>query len=122
MSAYSDFTEFERVTRGTDTLAVETWMAPPTRITEARLKGEGIQDMLEKRGVRFEVSGCSLCMGNQERVSGERNVLTTSTRNFKGRIGDAASVYLVSSLLAATAARLGRFPTVSEYFEAVKNG
>ena len=74
------------------------------------------------RGVRVEVAGCSLCMGNQERVRGKRNVLTTSTRNFKARMGDEASVYLVSAELEAVAAKTGAFPDVETYFKAVNNG
>ena len=76
---------------------------------------------MREKGVRVEVSGCSLCMGNQERVKGEKNVLTTSTRNFKGRMGDAASVWLVSAALEAAAAVEGAFPSVEAYFKAVKN-
>ena len=60
-------------------------------------------------------------MGNQERVAGAKNVLTTSTRNFKGRMGDDASVYLVSAELEAVAVLRGAFPTKEEYFKAVND-
>lgn len=86
------------------------------------LETSGVLKALADRGARLEISGCSLCMGNQERVKGKKNVLTTSTRNFKARMGDEASVYLVSAQLEAVAAVLKRFPTVEEYFKAVKNG
>ena len=77
---------------------------------------------MKEKGVRLEVSGCSLCMGNQERVQGVKNVVTTSTRNFKGRMGDEASVYLASAELEAVCALSGRFPSVEEYMKALKNG
>ncbi|MBR4126173.1 MAG: bifunctional aconitate hydratase 2/2-methylisocitrate dehydratase [Alphaproteobacteria bacterium] len=120
MSGKKDFEAFERITRGTDRLAVETWATPPTRLIEAELAD--VLSALRMRGVRVEVAGCSLCMGNQERVRGKRNVLTTSTRNFKARMGDEASVYLVSAELEAVAAKTGAFPDVETYFKAVNNG
>ncbi|MBO4520608.1 MAG: bifunctional aconitate hydratase 2/2-methylisocitrate dehydratase [Alphaproteobacteria bacterium] len=120
MSGKKDFEAFERLTRGAEKLAVETWAAPPTRLIEAELKD--VLGALKKRGVRVEIPGCSLCMGNQERVQGKRNVLTTSTRNFKARMGDEASVYLVSAELEAVAAKTGVFPDVETYFKAVNNG
>ena len=123
MSGEKDFAAFERITRGFEKLAVETWIAPPTRLIERDLERAQVLQALSDRGARIEISGCSLCMGNQERVKGERNVLTTSTRNFKGRMGDEASVYLVSAQLAAVAAVGGAFPTVDEYFRmAAENG
>lgn len=122
MSGERDFISFEHITRPAAKLAVETWMAPPTRMTGMKLEQKGVFKALADRGARIEVSGCSLCMGNQERVQGAKNVLTTSTRNFKARMGDEASVYLVSAELAAAAALSGRFPAAEEYFKAVKNG
>lgn len=122
MSGEKDFVSFERITRPAAKLAVETWMAPPTRMTGLKLERGGVFKALSERGARIEVSGCSLCMGNQERVQGKKNVLTTSTRNFKARMGDEASVYLVSAELEAAAALSGCFPAVDEYFKAVKNG
>lgn len=120
MSGKKDFEAFESLTRGTEKLACEVWATPPTRLIEAALSN--VLNALKERGVRVEVSGCSLCMGNQERVQGARNVLTTSTRNFKARMGDEASVYLVSAELEAVAAKIGAFPSVEAYFEAIKNG
>lgn len=122
MSGEKDFEAFERLTRGDDRLSVETWIAAPTRMIARDLETAGVLKALADRGARIEVAGCSLCMGNQERVKGKKNVLTTSTRNFKARMGDEASVYLVSAQLEAVAAVLGRFPSVEEYFKAVKNG
>lgn len=120
MSGERDFERFEQIVHD-KTLACEVWAAVPTRLIQARLENREILRALREKGVRVEVSGCSLCMGNQERVKGEKNVLTTSTRNFKGRMGDAASVWLVSAELEAAAAVEGAFPSVESYFKAVKN-
>lgn len=121
MSGEKDFMAFERILSANETIAAEVWAAVPTRVKEADLKAKGILKSLAQKGVRLEVSGCSLCMGNQERIQGKKNVVTTSTRNFKARMGDEASVWLASAELEAVCAVSGRFPTVDEYMKAVKN-
>ncbi|HAG20684.1 MAG TPA: aconitate hydratase B, partial [Pseudomonas sp.] len=65
--------------------------------------------------------GCSLCMGNQARVQTGSTVVSTSTRNFPNRLGDATNVYLASAELAAVASIIGKLPTVAEYMEYAKN-
>jgi len=42
--------------------------------------------------------------------------MSTSTRNFDDRLGDATRVYLGSAVLAAIAALRGKLPTPEEYF------
>ena len=103
---------------------VRLWTAPPTRMDRAELTEEGLLSILGKAGARVEIPGCSLCMGNQARVRNNAVVISTSTRNFPNRLGDGADCFLGSAELAAVTARLGRLPTVDEYFEksAVLNG
>lgn len=96
------------------------WMAPPTRMDQAKLREEGLYAVLAKAGARLEIPGCSLCMGNQARVNDNAKVISTSTRNFPNRLGKGAQVYLGSAVLSAVTATLGRLPSVEEYFEAVK--
>lgn len=99
---------------------VRLWMAPPTRMDQAELKREGAFSVFGRAGARIEVPGCSLCMGNQARVRDNAVVLSTSTRNFKNRLGRGAQVYLGSAELACVSAMLGRLPKLNEYFDAVK--
>ena len=68
----------------------------------------------------MEIPGCSLCMGNQARVRDNATVVSTSTRNFPNRLGKGANVFLASAELAAVCAKLGRMPSVEEYFEELK--
>ena len=98
---------------------VRLWLAPPTRMDQEKLKAEGCFAAFAKAGARIEVAGCSLCMGNQARVRDNAVVLSTSTRNFKNRLGTGAQVYLGSAELTAVSACLGRLPTVEEYFAAL---
>ena len=97
------------------------WIAPPTRMDEHQLKEEGYYNIFGAAGARLELPGCSLCMGNQARVKPGATVVSTSTRNFPNRLGKDANVYLSSAELAAIAALLGRFPTVNEYMEYMRD-
>lgn len=102
-------------------LKTRLWMSPPTKMDQAQLMEEGYFNTYEAAGVRTEMPGCSLCMGNQARVEAKSTVLSTSTRNFPNRLGDGANVYLTSAELAAVGAVLGKLPSPQEYMEYAKD-
>jgi aconitate hydratase 2/2-methylisocitrate dehydratase len=97
--------------------AAKLWVSPPTKMDEKVLIEEGYFSIFEAAGVRIEIPGCSLCMGNQARVAPKATVLSTSTRNFPNRLGTGANVFLSSAEVATVAAMLGRIPTKEEYME-----
>ncbi len=99
---------------------VRTWICPPTRMDQAKLKDEAYFSVYSAFGARIEIAGCSLCMGNQARVPAGVNMFSTSTRNFDDRIGDGAKVFLGSAELGAVAATMGKLPTVAEFMAAYK--
>ncbi len=90
--------------------AVRTWLCPPTRMDQERLREEAYFSAFALIGARIEIPGCSLCMGNQARVPDGATVFSTSTRNFDDRMGKGAKVFLGSAELGAVAAGLGRLP------------
>ncbi|MCD6556858.1 MAG: bifunctional aconitate hydratase 2/2-methylisocitrate dehydratase, partial [Bacteroidales bacterium] len=96
---------------------VRTYIVPPTRMDQAKLKSEGECSKFNKMGARIELPGCSICMGNQLRVPDGVTVFSTSTRNFDNRMGKGAQVYLGSAEMAAIVSGLNRIPTPEEYFE-----
>lgn len=98
---------------------VRLWLAPPTRMDRKELSDEGYFNIFGRTGARIEISGCSLCMGNQARVQDNATVVSTSTRNFPNRLGQGANVYLASAELAAVAAILGKLPSPDEYLSKV---
>lgn len=98
-------------------LSTRMWMSPPTKMDRAQLMDEGYYNIYGRAGVRTEMPGCSLCMGNQARVAPNSTVLSTSTRNFPNRLGDGADVFLTSAELASVGAILGKLPTAAEYME-----
>ena len=102
-------------------LKTRFWMSPPTKMDKAQLEQEGYYNIYHDNGVRTEIPGCSLCMGNQARVEPGATVLSTSTRNFPNRLGDGANVYLCSAELASVGAILGKIPTMTEYMQFANN-
>ncbi|WP_020676450.1 bifunctional aconitate hydratase 2/2-methylisocitrate dehydratase [Geopsychrobacter electrodiphilus] len=99
---------------------VRTWICPPTRMDQAKLKEEAVFSVFSAMGARIEIAGCSLCMGNQARVPDGVNMFSTSTRNFDDRIGNGAKVYLGSAELGAVTSTLGKLPTPAEYMTVFK--
>src|SRR5690606_1801438 len=77
-----------------DVVPTRLWVAPPTKMDERQLMEEGYYSMYAQAGARTEMPGCSLCMGNQARVTPESTVVSTSTRNFPNRLGKGANVFL----------------------------
>jgi aconitate hydratase 2/2-methylisocitrate dehydratase len=94
-----------------------TFIAPPTRMDQSKLKEEGLFSVFNQIGARIEVPGCSLCMGNQLRVADGDFVYSTSTRNFDNRMGNKAQVFLGSAELGAVVSLMSKLPTPAEYFE-----
>ncbi|MGK0499126.1 MAG: aconitate hydratase 2/2-methylisocitrate dehydratase [Oceanicoccus sp.] len=103
-----------------EALKTRFWVVPPTKMDEHMLMEEGYYNIFGRNGVRTEMPGCSLCMGNQARVAAGSTVLSTSTRNFPNRLGDGANVYLASAELAAVGGILGKLPTPAEYLKYAK--
>ncbi len=99
---------------------VRTWVCPPTRMDQAKLKEEAVFSVFSAMGARLEIAGCSLCMGNQARVPDGVNMFSTSTRNFDDRIGNGAQVYLGSAELGAVISTMGKLPTPAEYLAVYK--
>jgi aconitate hydratase 2/2-methylisocitrate dehydratase len=97
--------------------AVRTYVCPPTRMDQAKLKDEALFAVFNQVNARVEVPGCSLCMGNQQRVPEGVTAFSTSTRNFDNRMGTGAQVYLGSGELGAVVALKGKLPSPNEYFE-----
>ncbi|MGD0946101.1 MAG: bifunctional aconitate hydratase 2/2-methylisocitrate dehydratase [Candidatus Binatia bacterium] len=95
--------------------ATRTYICPPTRMDQAKLKSEAYFALFNAIGARIETPGCSLCMGNQLRVPAGVTVFSTSTRNFDNRMGDGAKVFLGSAELGAVTAILGKLPTPAQY-------
>ena len=119
MTNIGHYRALAEILRGEGQIPTRLWVAPPTKMDQAKLREEGYYSLLGANGARIEISGCSLCMGNQARVRDNAVVFSTSTRNFDNRMGMGAEVYLGSAELAAVCALLGRLPNKDEYLNLV---
>ena len=117
MTNIGHFRAAGKLLSGASDLPSKLWISPPTKMDKHQLIEEGYYEIFEKAGVRLEMPGCSLCMGNQARVEAKSTVVSTSTRNFPNRLGDGAFVYLASAEVAAICSILGRIPSPDEYHE-----
>lgn len=106
--------------KGEGQVPVRLWVVPPTKMDKVQLLSEGYYSLFGAAGGRTEVPGCSLCMGNQARVTDNAVVFSTSTRNFDNRLGKGAQVYLGSAELAAVCSMMGKLPTKDEYLKVAK--
>jgi 3-isopropylmalate/(R)-2-methylmalate dehydratase large subunit len=79
--------------------------------TRVRLQAEdeGLDVVFKEAGAEWRGAGCSMCLGmNPDQLSpGERSA-STSNRNFEGRQGKGGRTHLVSPLVAAATAIIGR--------------
>jgi len=120
MTNIGHFRAAGKIFDGSGHLNTRIWLAPPTKMDRDQLMKEEYYSIYSSVGARIEIPGCSLCMGNQARVSPGSTVISTSTRNFDNRIGDKARVYLGSAELAAVAALSGKLPNPEEYSSVFK--
>ncbi len=83
---------------------------------------KSIEDVLKDAGCLIGASGCSACLGGPEDTFGRLNApltcISTTNRNFPGRMGDKrAGVYLASPLTAAASALTGHITDPREYVQ-----
>ncbi len=103
-------------------------IAPDTRLMVvpastralAETKADGTHAILSDAGATFVASGCGICAGYVGDLLGENEVcLSTTARNFQGRMGAASSeVYLASPYTVAASAIIGRITDPREFLKA----
>ncbi|MPZ14756.1 MAG: homoaconitate hydratase family protein [Chloroflexi bacterium] len=95
---------------------VRAVVIPATQQIYVEALKEGLIEVFAEAGAAVAAGTCGPCLGGSLGVlaPGERAV-STSNRNFPGRMGHrSAEVYLTNPAMAATAAILGRIPSVED--------
>ncbi len=108
---FEDFYQALRILRGRRVAdRVRCIIAPASREVYSKLLDSGIAKALVEAGCLIGPPTCGPCIGAHMGVMGPNEVvLSTSTRNFPGRMGDPTSeIYLASPLTAAATAVKGK--------------
>lgn len=114
----SDFEAFATVVEGKE-VRVDTFGVPATpqivrQLKDTKRNGASVWDILIRSGVRMtENAGCAACLGGPADTFGRLNeplaCISTTNRNFPGRMGHAEGrIYLASPYTVAASALAGR--------------
>jgi 3-isopropylmalate/(R)-2-methylmalate dehydratase large subunit len=88
---------------------VRLMVAPASVQDQAQAESEGVMAMLRQSGAEVLPTACGACSGYGGSIPDGANVIATTARNFKGRMGSAtAQVYLASPYTVAASALRGR--------------
>lgn len=84
-------------------------VAPASLRDQQRADAEGVMQILQDAGAEFLPNSCGICAGyGRDRLLDEQVCLSTTARNFKGRMGASTSqVYLASPYTVAASAIAG---------------
>ena len=88
---------------------VRLMVAPASVQDQAQAEAEGVMAALRGSGAEVLPTACGACSGYGGSIPDGANVIATTARNFKGRMGSAtAQVYLASPYTVAASALRGR--------------
>ncbi|MBO9330826.1 homoaconitate hydratase family protein [Achromobacter xylosoxidans] len=88
---------------------VTLMVAPASARDQQRAQEEGVMDALRDAGAQVLPNSCGACSGYGGSIPEGVNVISTTARNFKGRMGaETARVFLASPYSVAAAALAGR--------------
>ena len=93
-------------------------VAPASLQDQQAAKDEGVLGVLLDAGAQLLPTACGACSGYGGTIPDDVNVIATTARNFKGRMGSAtAQVYLASPYTVAASALRGRVTDPREVLE-----
>lgn len=92
-------------------------IVPATREVASQMLKAGLYEIFMDVGAMVTNPGCSLCTAGHHGVLGKGDVLlSTSNRNFLGKLGKGAEVYLCSPATVAASAVEGKITDPRRYF------
>ena len=95
---------------------VQLMVAPASLQDQAAAEAEGVMAVLRAAGAQVLPTACGACSGYGGSIPDGANVIATTARNFKGRMGSAtAQVYLASPYTVAASAIAGRITDPREF-------
>ncbi len=121
----TDFIAAAMVLKG-QSVKIDTFIVPATTEVDAALdsvavEGQSMRSIFADAGCRIGPAGCAACLGGPHDTFGRANepikVISTTNRNFPGRMGSKeAGIYLASPLTAAASAITGCITDPRDYY------
>lgn len=88
-------------------------VVPGSGLVKKQAESEGLDKIFEAAGFEWREAGCSMCLGmNPDILSPRERCASTSNRNFEGRQGAGGRTHLMSPVMAAAAAIVGKLADV----------
>jgi 3-isopropylmalate/(R)-2-methylmalate dehydratase large subunit len=88
---------------------VRLLVAPASHADRDAAISEGVLQVLEDAGAQLLPSACGICAGYGDSLDADETVISSTARNFKGRMGPPSTrVYLASAYTVAASAIAGR--------------
>ena len=115
-SRIEDLRAAANVTRGHQVASgVRALVVPGSHRVKRQAESEGLDKIFLDAGFEWREPGCSMCLGmNPDQLTVGQRSASTSNRNFEGRQGRGGRTHLVSPVVAAATALVGRFASPSE--------
>jgi len=94
---------------------IRAMVVPGSMRVKKQAEEEGLDRVFTDAGFDWRNAGCSMCLGmNPDILSPGERCASTSNRNFEGRQGKGGRTHLVSPVVAAATAVMGRFASPSD--------
>ncbi len=88
-------------------------VVPGSGLVKNQAEAEGLDKVFVDAGFEWREAGCSMCLGmNPDILSPKERCASTSNRNFEGRQGAGGRTHLMSPVMAAAAAIIGKLADV----------
>lgn len=88
-------------------------VVPGSGLVKEQAEAEGLDKIFQDAGFEWREAGCSMCLGmNPDILSPKERCASTSNRNFEGRQGADGRTHLMSPVMAAAAAIVGKLADV----------
>ena len=113
-SRLSDLRAAADVLRGRK-VSIPTIITPGSQAVKRAAEREGLHDVFQDAGALWTHSSCGPCLGmSMGVVAPESRCISSSNRNFPGRMGAGGRVHLASPVVVAASAVLGRIASPEE--------
>ncbi|KAG9241513.1 3-isopropylmalate dehydratase-like protein [Calycina marina] len=91
-------------------------IVPGSGLVKDTAEAEGLHQIFIDAGFEWREAGCSMCLGmNPDILAPKERCASTSNRNFEGRQGAGGRTHLMSPVMAAAAAIVGKLADVRKF-------